>query len=294
MGSPERALLRAVRLTPTYPPTFIVGVPRSGTTLTALLLARSYRWAYIPDLANRHPEFTLTLSAFARARYGAYRGSLVNEYGRAVGRNAPTDGWELFHRWFPRYNLGDEPRENRLGELRTLVRCLELIYCAPFMVKNNNSATRIQPLRRTFPDAMWVHVTRDELDTAVSLIGARRHFGVGLNEWWSAAPPAYWNREFSDEFDQVAHQVVGVEGAITAGLASVDPRRVVTVSYAEICATPGNFLARVATAYERSGVILEPFATAPRAVTPSEGSVGSSADRLRLADALARLRSESE
>jgi hypothetical protein len=255
-------------------------------------LARAYRWAYVPDLANRHPEFTLTVSAFCRLRYGAFQGSLENEYGRAVGPNAPSDAWELFHRWFPRYRLDQPVRADRLGELQTLIRCVERMYGAPFLIKNNNNATRIPHLRAAFPEAIWIHVRRDDLATAESLLEARRRFGVGLNGWWSAAPPPYWSRTFTDEFEQVAHQVVGVEAAITADLASLDPRRLVEVSYESLCQDPQRFAAEVASRYAGAGVLLKPLIPPPDAIDAIQPSSRSADDRRRLAAALATLRAE--
>jgi hypothetical protein len=282
--------LRSARLEPRYAPTFVVGVPRSGTTLTTLVLWRSFRWAYIPERANRHPEFTLLLSGLSALSRRSDHGEYSNEYGSAGDPAAISDGWELFHRWFPRYDLGQPTRENRLGELVTLVRSLERLFRAPFLLKNNNNSTRIDALRRVFPDAVWVHVKRDPVDTSLSLLEARRRFGVGVNEWWSAAPPAYWNRTFRDEVEQVAHQVVGVERGINDGLIGLPALQLIRVSYEDICADPTELIASVAARYESFGKPLTPAGPVPSSFVASR-PVASHLEREKVTDALSRVRS---
>jgi hypothetical protein len=157
-------------------------------------------------------------------------------------------------------------------------------------LKNNNNSTRIAALSELFPTAVWVHITRDFVDTGVSLLEARRRFNVQVNEWWSAAPPPFWSEEFGDEIEQVAHQVVGVDGGIRDALAMAPARDVVSVTYDELCNSPGQLCVEVARRYRDKGIELQTTNAPPARFAPRR-QPGWVAERDALVSALDRVRS---
>lgn len=259
VGGLESAVTRGVRLKNRYPPLFIVGAPRSGTTVVARYLESRYRFAYLPNISKRHPRACVTLAAYARF-FLSYEVGYGSEYGQAPGPGAPSDGWDVFHRWFPRYDHSRPVAEGRLYELRNIVRMLEIIYGAPFLNKNNNNSTRIAQLARVFPDAFFLFVRRDVRDTVKSLLAARERHHVGLNEWWSAAPPQYWNRRFSSEVEQAVYGTRGVEDCVARSLAQIPAERWRAVHYEEFCEQPIRLAERVSGMYSWAGITLAPGA----------------------------------
>ncbi|MFW6089831.1 MAG: hypothetical protein ACODAB_08760, partial [Gemmatimonadota bacterium] len=131
----EAAFVRAARLRNRHPPLFVVGVPRSGTTALYLHLANQFRFAYIPNVAKRHPYACVAATAAARLRH-RYRPTYDHAYGAVDGPLAPSDGWDVFLRWFPRYDHDALVAKDRLHELRTLVRLFEALFRAPEVARD--------------------------------------------------------------------------------------------------------------------------------------------------------------
>jgi hypothetical protein len=246
------------RLGNRWPPTFVVGAPRSGTTLVGLHLARAFRWSYFPNAAKRARKTPYLSARRALRRAGAWEGSYDNRYGHAEGELAPSDGWDLFLRWFEGYREATAADARGARALVTLVRRMEDLFGAPFLCKNNQNTMRIGALADLFPTALFVCVRRALPEAAASLLEARSRHRVALGSWWSAAPPQYLGRGFSSELEQVVATQVGLERYAEVQLACCAAGRHRFVDYERFCASPAELVEWVAAAYEARGVRLEP------------------------------------
>lgn len=275
---PERLLVRVLRVRNRYPPLFVVGAPRSGTTVVYLHLLNRLRFGYFPNLSKRHHRACVTAALVGRILHD-HEPTYQSRYGIVAGPMAPSDGWEVFHRWFPRYDLDEPVRESRLHELRNIVRLLELIFDAPFVNKNNHNSVRIPHLERLFPRAYFIHVERDVVETVESLVEARRAKGVPPDEWWGAPPPPHFGHRLEGELERAVAQVWGVRSIIEQSLALVDPSRWCAVSYEAFCATPDHIVDWIRTRYGSHDVAIAPNERpAPLEITASTRSGVSSAD----------------
>ena len=262
-----------VRLAPRanrWPPTFVVGAPRCGTTLVYLHLAGRFRFAWFPAAASRRARHPWAAARRALSRE-AWSASTRSEFGHASGELAPSDGWEILRRWFPEYGtITAANAAARLRELVTLVALFEELYGGPFLNKNNGNSVRIDALAAAFPGAHFVHVHRARPEAAASLTKARSHHGVALGEWWSAAPPAFAGRTFTSELEQVVATLVGIDHGIERSLVQLDPARWTSIAYEDFCAHPDRLVTWVRGAYRRHGVELaEDSAAAPASFAPS-------------------------
>lgn len=251
----EPALLRLFRGPNRFPPLFVVGAPRSGTTVVIQHIINSLEFGYFPNLAKWHPRACITFGYLARRRY-AYESSYDSAYGVIEGPMAPSDGWDILHRWFPRYQPDRKVDERRLTELRTIVRAYEKIFDAPFANKNNANSLRIPYLRRVFPASYFVYVRRDLCDAALSVMKSREAHNVPPDEWWGIAPPRFHDRAFASELERAVYQTVDVERYIEGALAEHPSSRVYTVAYEDFCEAPDDLIAWIDSAYRSEGVTL--------------------------------------
>lgn len=254
-GGLETVVVRLLRLENRFPPLFIVGAPRSGTTVVYQHVVHRFRTAYFPNLSRRFPRACVSAAGVVRLS-GESPPTHESRFGEVEGAGAPSDGWEVFHRWFPRYDYSVPIREARLHELRTIVRLLERVYEAPFVNKNNSNSVRIRTLRRLFPDALLMHVRRDLAATVDSILRGRRANRIPRDEWWGAPPPQFLDSTFDDELERVVAQVWGVRQRIRSDLEEIPEGQRTTVSYEGFCADPAGTTAWVREAYERHGVSL--------------------------------------
>jgi hypothetical protein len=238
-----------------YPPLFIVGAPRSGTTIIYQHILNHRRFAYLSNLAKTYPQAPVFTSLWVRLLH-RQRPSTVSRYGIIDGAGSPSDGWEIFHRWFPERDLGQEIKMDRLLELRGIVRGLEIMYHAPFINKNNSNSIRIKELAGLFPQSLFVHVSRELVDNVRSLLQARREHGTTLNTWWGTCPPRFWRRPFLEETEQVVFQICDIELDIGTELQRLPPERWIKMPYESFCQQPGKILAWVDDAYDRNSIAL--------------------------------------
>lgn len=255
MGLPETVAVRALRLTTKYPPLFVVGPPRSGTTVVIQHILNSFEFAYFPNLAKQHPYAPVTFATLARLRY-RYQPSYESAFGIIDGPMAPSDGWDIFHRWFPRYDFHVAIKQDRLYELRNIVRLLEVVFRAPFANKNNANTVRIDQLSTVFPDAIFVSVKRDVTDTVASVVASRVKHATPPNEWWGVAPPQFWDREFVSETERAVYQTLGITEYVDSSLSKLPPSRYTQIAYETFCAEPTAVLEWIAQCYRDAGVAL--------------------------------------
>lgn len=276
----EPHLLRRLRLTNRFPPIFIVGGERSGTTLVTLHLAGRFRFAWIPVVAKRRPRHPWAATWRALGR-GEWSPNVDNSYGVGSGDLAPSDGWDTIRRWFEEDGTSPRPKDPSLAEFVTLVRLLERLFEAPFLNKNNANSLRIDALAHAFPQARFVYVRRDRVAAVASLMEARRRHGVETGEWWGAVPPAFTKMKFETELEQSVATLVGVELAIEASLAKLDSSRWLELSYEAFCADPNLLTNWVERSYSSADIVLRPQA-GELAETRYEASRPQEARRLEL------------
>lgn len=254
--SPERLFLLPFRLDNAHPPVFIVGTPRSGTTIVYLHLVNRFHFSYFSNLSKKFSMFAIP-SALVGRTFFRYAPTQENRFGVTGGAMGPSDGWRIFHRWFPRNGTQEEGKSRGLHELKNIVRMHEVIFDAPFINKNNANSVRIHALAELFPDALFVHVHRRPLDTVLSLLDARRKQNIGVNEWWGPAPSELLDCRFDTEESQVVQQVIGLERIIADSFSDLSDSRRISISYEDFCRDPGSLCKRVSDYYEQHGYAIK-------------------------------------
>lgn len=143
------------------PPLFIVGVPRSGTTLLRVMLDSHPRLAVGPECP------------WIGGGYG-HRPSVKDLYEALTrGANGPVGNFS---------GIGEEDVARALGDAVAflLQRYAERRGKARWVEKTPNQITEIPLLHRLFPDARYLHVVRDGRDVACSSFVERRSWGPDL------------------------------------------------------------------------------------------------------------------
>jgi hypothetical protein len=281
----EALLVETGRLANRFPPTFVIGAPRCGTTLVGLHLVHSFRFAYFPNVAKQHPRTPFVHTWLAVRRRTAYEPSYQSAYGHVEGPLAPSDGWDILRRWFPIYRETPPPGPG-LRTLKNLVRRFEDLYGGPFLCKNNHNSTRIHALNALFPDCLFVAVRRGLPEAVHSLLEARERHGIALGQWWSAAPPEHLGRRFDSELRQAVVTIVGLERHAERELARCAPDRSTIVGYEEFCARPESLLEWLRGAYARRGIELEPRGVSPTSFRASRLPAGKRQALLRAIESL--------
>jgi LPS sulfotransferase NodH len=221
------------------PPVFIVGAPRSGSTLLYQLLVEVLEVGY---LSNRHcrlwgsPALVERLARPSRATSHTYDSS----HGGTTGAGAPSECGEYWYRYFrrrPHYVPLAEADPARLRALRASVRRLGAAAGRPLLFKNLYCTLRLEPIAAALPEAAFLLIRRDLVDNAHSILEARKRIHGDYDAWWSAEPPEIERLRTLPPEVQAVEQVRTVEAAVErARVAS--PDRFLELRYEELCDDP--------------------------------------------------------
>jgi hypothetical protein len=243
------------------PVVFVMGLPRSASTLLGQLLAAA-GLAYISNFVAR---FWLAPAVAARieADLGLHQASGPRSFRSTHGT---TEGWaephEFGYFWDRFFDLGQEthkvPAEllSRVdtGALRRAVYSIQRVSGRPLTFKNNTWCTlQAAFLAQALPRAVFVACRRDPLHAAQSVYLTRlERLGRG-DAWWSMRPSSYPDLAGLPWWEQVAAQAVDLDREMMEELARIPAARVVEAWHPRICGEPRSVVAAVQQALEGVG-----------------------------------------
>lgn len=217
----------------------VLGCGRSGTTLVYELLAAHPEAAWISTWTDR-----TGLPGLARFNRLFTRG---NRPGRFYPPR-PSEGYRTWDRAYPpsAAREGMLEQADQTARERGAIRRFADRHCAAtrsslFVNKNTRNSRRIAMLREVFPEAGFLHVRRDPLDTVSSLLRVA---------WWPDLPlwfargrtPRQLCATPADEAALAAELYVRELDAIERGRALVPDRHWTDVSYERLVEDPDGSL----------------------------------------------------
>lgn len=243
----ERRLIGRHRV-PGAPVIFIVGVPRSGTTLLYQLMARHLEVVYITNAVARY--WLAPLWALQR-RATEVRIDLSSDLGRSDGDAAPHEfGW--FWQYHAPAAASHHLTESELDAFDWDFIAAELEAIAgwagrPLVLKSLPAVDyHIPRFARELPGSVFVHIERDPRFTAQSLLESRRKRYGDESTWWSIRPRDLDAWSDRDPVEQVAHQIEDVSRHIKEGLAAVPADRSISLHYEQLVEDPRAEMEKIA------------------------------------------------
>lgn len=272
---------------------FVLGLPRSGTTLLSQLLAYCLDAGYVNNFAARFWRAPVHGIRLARLIAGeAEEPSFESDYARTRSL-LDIHEWGYFWRfWLRKHSFDDvvhaREREDEVdwAGLRLTLANVQHELGKPFVAKNMLGAYHLPRLRRELGPVVYVLIERDPLDAAVSILDARRKYYDDPQAWWSYIPPEYPLLKDRDHWEQIAGQVHYLARFYDRALAEVGEDAVVRVTYEQLARDPSSVLAAVA---ERAGAGIR---QRPPGEFPFRVHADRTEDRQRFAALLERLRAE--
>lgn len=239
----ERYLYSKNHLGATPPPCFIIGAPRSGTTLVYEALTIRYGFAYFSNLAERFYN-TPAAATYLGSNLLVKRksSSFINSYGQVNGWCAPSEGGRIWNRWIPQpyYLPGDHVASLPVEEMRRIVASISNSFNAPFLNKNVMHSVHIDLLDKIFPGCVFIEVRREPVANIRSIIRARNKNGgpkVDSN-WWSVKPRIWQQYKNSSTEEQACVQVCSLREDIANQINNISQKRLMIVHYEEFCKNP--------------------------------------------------------
>lgn len=226
-------------------PVFVIGLPRSGTTLVSQYLAHRLSFCYLTSAAAEKPEIPVLASLMERRRRGQYVSSFQSDYGRPREADGPREAGAVWGRFFSLDDYDTPATVDSVAkrDVAGMVFALSSLAGTPFLNKNVKHLLRLPVLAEIFPRALFIALERDPLALALSVMRGWRELGRGLRDgWWSVKPIGWRDMRDRPLPERVAFQVSSLDDRMRSDLRSLSPENVLPISYEDFCSSPDTLI----------------------------------------------------
>ncbi len=234
-----------------FPPLFIIGAPRVGSTILFQLLVNCFDFGYMTNfhcLLYGSPALAHLLLRFFRIRippspYESY-------HGRVKGILSPSECGADWYKYFPVYPPYTEYVEDKkLYKLRKSLIFFERAWGKPLLFKNMYNTFRLKHIVKAIPEAKFIVIRRKVLPNAISLLETRiRVFGT-KNECWSMEVPRIDELKKYEPEKQVLLQIKDIYEIIDRAKKEFGDERFMEVKYEDILKDCTGTLDRIKNFY---------------------------------------------
>lgn len=255
-----------------YPLGFIVGAPRSGSTLLLQWLASLGVFCYPTNVLNR----------FA---YAPYIGALIQkllfdpeydfseefsdinssvEFTSNLGKTKgalDTNEFQHFFRNYmnnfdPQYLTREELNQVDFDGIRNGLASIEYAFEMPFIVKLVMLEFHLETVFSKIKNSIILYIKRNPLYNMQSLLLAREKYYNDKTVWWSVKPKEYEKLKEMDIYHQIAGQVYYTNKALENALGSIPGKNKISIRYEDFCKNPGKYYHEIKEKYKAHGYIL--------------------------------------
>ncbi len=251
----ENALLgQHVELT--YAPIFIIGPPRSGSTLLYQLVARHFRVCFFSNFMMNFPGSPACASRFLSFIDGCNPPAIFDSrYGETAGWKSPNQGVAVWFRWFPKdhsYVGSGLLSKKALYEVRSTIALIQKYFHVPFVNKWQANAVRLLALSEALPEALFIRIKRDPRFIAQSILRGKKTLFTNKRDWFSTRPSNYEKLKHKEPLEQVCEQIFAIESDIDRDSKIIGADRFFTVHYEELCTSPLRIMNDIQRFYSKN------------------------------------------
>ncbi len=277
--APVEADMAAGFTEPTRPIVFVLGPPRSGSTLVSQLLSATQSFGVTTNFVARF--WRAPSLGFRLARTLAFTPadtSFKSTRGRTDGASEPHEFGYYWSSWFDRDQETHAVPPNLLAKidvagLKQSLASMEHAAGKPLMFKNNTWFTfQANWLAKHLPTSVFVACNRDPFFVAQSIYTQRQSLGE-LSKWWSMRPSSYSQLVNLPPLEQVAAQAVDIQKEMEAALQGIPATRLIHADYHSVCKDPRGLVDDVISACKRLGDIADPAGEIPEIFSAANTTV---------------------
>lgn len=221
-----------------YQPIFIIGAPRTGSTILYQTLTNQLDVLYIDNLACRFNKnlffgFWLSNLFFKQKAHNCFS----SNHGATKGLHSPSECGGFWYRWLPsdRHFIDhDDVTDKMVKEIREEITAITNKYDKPIVFKNLNAGQRLRLIQKAFPEARFVFSRREPLYTAQSILKAKRRLGLADNYYWGIMSKNVEELSRLNWPEQIVGQIYYLEKQIEKDLGLFSKSNCHTVNYASL------------------------------------------------------------
>jgi hypothetical protein len=252
----------------TYPILYVVGAPRSGTTLLSQLLSCHTNLGYINNLIAAFWQAPLYGIRLSRKLVPAPApSSFQSEFGRTRGIHEPH---EFGYFWSSLLGYEDLMQKDEAAEraidwsrVRLVLANISHEFGGPVVFKYVPLGWHIAKMQEVLPKSCFVIVRRDPTLNAISLLKMRKQFLGSVERWASLKPLEYAQLKEQPYWRQVAGQVWYLDKSMAEQIERVGGRNCVDVTYENLCREPKRVLLAIRQLLKANGSEVDIVGTPP-------------------------------
>jgi len=240
-----------------YPPVFLIGAPRTGSSILYEYITNDLEVNYINNLMCK---FYITLYIASIVSKIIFRNKQHNCFdshqGMTKGLNSPSECGRFWYRWFPRDRHFVDFNELdiiQIKQIQEIVTALVNKHNKPLVIKNMNCGQRLRVIRDVFPIALFIYCKRDPLFTAQSIIETRERVFNNRLKWWSIMPKEYNDLVILDYPEQVVKQIYCIQKQIEEDLCLFGEKQWIEIWYEDFCRSPRLIMDKVKNFFNQNG-----------------------------------------
>jgi hypothetical protein len=230
-----------------YPFIFIIGLPRSGTTLISQILSYSLDVGYINNLISRFwlapvHGIRLSKSILGNVKYSDFK----SDYARTSNITDIHEFGYFWRYWLKKETFDDvthiKDREKNIhwNDLSKVLSTMQNEFGKPLVFKNIFGSYHMVKLREILNKVVYIYIERDKLDVAISILEARKKYYEDLNTWWSYQPIEYEKIKNLNYWQQIAGQIYFLESFYNKQTKECGENYVIKIKYESLCINPSR------------------------------------------------------
>ncbi|MBL4652297.1 MAG: sulfotransferase [Flavobacteriales bacterium] len=218
-----------------YSPIFIIGAPRSGTTILYQLITNNFDISYIDNIVHclyRYPLVGLKVSRFLfkNKPHNIFKSDLGRTY--MYSWRGPSECGKFWNQWFLE---GQENMNLQSKEMAPTINNMMLQEQKSIVFKNTQMSLRLKTINKLWPNAKIIHLKRNPLFNTQSILQARMTQYNDISKWLSVKPKNINELVKLSPSQQVVHQVFEIEKAIEADKKLFTTYNWLSIDYEELC-----------------------------------------------------------
>lgn len=227
-----------------HPTFFVMGAPRSGTTLLTQILASSIDTGYVNNLVARFHKTPLVGLHLSKQTLG---NSFTFDYKSHYAKTPTINDIHEFG-YFWRSILKKQSIESIINsqKLKTIdwktvkhkILNIQNFFDKPLIFKNILGSYHIREfIDILYKSVFFIYIERNAVDASLSILEARKKYNKSVNDWWSYVPLEYNLLKDKDYIYQIAGQVFFLQKFYNK-MVDKYPNNVIKTTYDQICNDP--------------------------------------------------------
>ena len=263
-----------------FPPVFIIGSPRSGTTVLYQLLCKYFNFGFINNFVSDWYRLPIIATSFYKKFLeGQNSVSLESRFGQSKDLYGPNEFGKFWYQWFDDFHNPKKRISSIRDEIRLEVSGLTKVHKKSILFKNVVNSMRVVLINNIFNNSIFIVITRDELDTAQSILNARIRLYNNKNHLWSVVPPSV-NFSASEEpyWRQIVQQIRGIYSNINLAKETIGDKKFIYVKYKDLCNNTAVVLKSIKNQLYKQGIAVSTDTLFPSELHFSTGKKVSDSD----------------